>query len=140
MDCGEIRAALDLDRCASCGACTQACPSARHGGVVPDESVSLVVGGRVPERIWDCLLCHRCTMACPEGIDVAEMMSMLRNASGDTPERFLRAADRVYRTGRTVQPSGRTASQREALGLPAAGGQDAEGLRRVLDREGWPHG
>ena len=138
MDCGEIRVLLDLDRCISCGACTDACPSARYGGVIPDEGVASVIGGKVPDRIWDCLMCHRCSMACPQEIDVAEMMTLLRSISDDIPERYLRTAVQVYRTGRTVTASKRTASQRESLGLLPAGDADTDELRPVLDREGWP--
>ena len=138
MDCGEIRVLLGLDRCISCGACTDACPSARHGGVIPDEAVASVTDGEVPDRIWDCLMCHRCSMACPREIDVAEMMSLLRSISEEIPERYQRTAVQVYRTGRTFAVSKRTASQRESLGLSPAGEADSDALRPILDREGWP--
>ncbi len=89
MDCGDIREILGLDRCVSCGVCTDACPSARHGGIVPDAAVASVTVGETPERIWDCLMCHRCSMVCPQKIDVAEMMALLRGISDGTPERYL---------------------------------------------------
>ncbi|MDD4244866.1 MAG: 4Fe-4S dicluster domain-containing protein [Candidatus Methanomethylophilaceae archaeon] len=139
MDCGDIRETFGLDRCVSCGACTDACPSARHGGIVPDAAVASVIEGESPERIWDCLMCHRCSMVCPQKIDVAEMMALLRGISGGIPERYLRSAAQVYKTGRTTAASKRTASQRESLGLSPADDADADALRQVLDKEGWPN-
>ena len=137
MDCGDIREILGLDRCVSCGVCTDACPSARHGGIVPDAAVASVTVGETPERIWDCLMCHRCSMACPQKIDVAEMMALLRGISDGTPERYLRSAVQVYRTGRTVSASKRTASQREVwVFLPRT--MRMPTLCAVLDREGCP--
>lgn len=139
MDLGEITELLDLKRCVSCGACTDACPSARHGGIVPDAAVASVIDGEFPERIWDCLMCHRCSMACTQDIDVAEMMAILRNISDGIPERYVRTAVQVYRTGRAASPSKRTESQRDVLGLSPADDADADALRKVLDREAWPH-
>ena len=77
-----------LDRCLECGSCTDVCPSARHGGIVPDKVVKDTSEGRQAENVWKCLQCHRCSAACPEDIDVAGLICHLRNleaAKDDIP-------------------------------------------------------
>ena len=59
------------DRCIECGSCTDVCPSARHGGIVPEKTVKDVNEGREPVDVWKCLQCHRCSVACPQDIDIA---------------------------------------------------------------------
>ena len=109
-----------LDRCIECGTCTDACPSARHGGIVPDKVVKDVSEGRKPVDIWKCLQCHRCSSVCPQEIDVAGLICHLRNqasAEGDIPERFSRSAKQMKKDLRMYPIIGRTASQRADLGL-----------------------
>ena len=108
------------DRCIGCGTCTDACPSARHGGIVPDGVVSSFNEGRPAENIWKCLQCHRCSSVCPEGIDVAGLICHLRNLAsenGDIPERFRRSASQMSKDLRMYPIIGRTVSQRSDLGL-----------------------
>ncbi len=108
------------DRCLECGSCTDVCTSARHGGIIPEEAVRAVSEGRPAEKIWKCLQCHRCSAACPEGIDVAGLICHLRNeasSSGDIPERFRRSAAQMKKDLRMYPIIGRTAAQRSDLGL-----------------------
>ena len=109
-----------LDRCLECGSCTDACPSARHGGIVPDKVVKDVSEGRQVENVWKCLQCHRCSAACPEDIDVAGLICHLRNeasSKGDIPERFRRSAAQMKKDLRMSPIIGRTVTQRSDLGL-----------------------
>ena len=109
-----------LDRCLECGSCTDVCPSARHGGIIPDKTVKDVSEGRPAENVWKCLQCHRCSAACPEGIDVAGLICSLRNeasSKGDIPERFSRSAKQMSKDLRMYPIIGRTVSQRSDLGL-----------------------
>ena len=108
------------DRCLECGSCTDACPSARHGGIVPDEAVRNYNEGKSVADVWKCLQCHRCSAECPEGIDVAGLICHLRNEAssrGDIPERFARSAKQMSKDLRMYPMIGRTVSQRADLGL-----------------------
>ena len=108
------------DRCMECGSCTDVCPSARHGGIVPDEVVKNYNEGKPVVNVWKCLQCHRCSAECPEGIDVAGLICHLRNVAssrGDIPERFTRSAKQMSKDLRMYPMIGRTASQRADLGL-----------------------
>ena len=108
------------DRCLECGSCTDVCPSARHGGIIPEETVRAFSEGRPAENIWKCLQCHRCSVACPEDIQIAELICHLRNeasSAGDIPERFRRSAAQMKKDLRMSPMIGRTVSQRSDLGL-----------------------
>ncbi len=109
-----------LDRCIECGSCTDVCPSARHGGIVPDQTVKAVSEGKEAVNIWKCLQCHRCSAVCPQEIDVAGLICHLRNeasSKGDIPERFRRSAAQMKKDLRMSPIIGRTAAQRSDLGL-----------------------
>ena len=109
-----------LDRCLECGSCTDACPSARHGGIVPEEVVKAASEGRPAENVWKCLQCHRCSMVCPADIDVAGLICHLRNeesSKGNIPERFIRSANQMKKDLRMNPIIGRTVQQRADMGL-----------------------
>ncbi|NLL94419.1 MAG: 4Fe-4S dicluster domain-containing protein [Thermoplasmatales archaeon] len=123
MDTGGIREARGISGCLVCGSCTRVCPSARHGGFVPDEFIGAVDEGREAVGIWDCLQCRRCSHACPAGIDVAATVQDVRRlyaAAGNAPAKFLRAAETARETGASVARSPRIAKQRADLGLPVS--------------------
>ena len=109
-----------VDRCIECGSCTDVCPSARHGGIVPDKIVKDVSEGMEPVDVWKCLQCHRCSVACPQDIDIAGLICHLRNEAssrGDIPERFRRSAAQMKKDLRMSPIIGRTVTQRSDLGL-----------------------
>ena len=131
-----------LDRCLECGSCTDACPSPRHGGIVPDKVVKDVSEGRQAENVWKCLQCHRCSAACPEDIDIAGLICHLRNleaAKDNIPERFRRSAKQMSKDLRMYPIIGRTASQRADLGLSTGeiSEDDKEQVGRMLRGPGF---
>ena len=108
------------DRCIECGSCTDVCPSARHGGIVPEKTVKDVNEGKEPVDVWKCLQCHRCSAVCPQDIDIAGLICHLRNeasSKGDIPERFRRSAAQMKKDLRMSPIIGRTVTQRSDLGL-----------------------
>ncbi len=121
MDMREIAEVYGLDRCVKCRSCTKHCPSARHGGIVPDETVPAVREGTYDGDPWKCLQCHRCSAACPKKIDVASVIIRLRNIqarSGNIPERFLRVSKAYSETGGTMGSAPSVDENRKDMGLP----------------------
>jgi len=71
--------------------------------------------------VWKCLVCHRCSMVCPQEIDIAGMMLALREADskeGGTPESVRRTYKAFVSDGRIGLPKGRMEAVRKELGLP----------------------
>ena len=130
------------DRCIECGSCTDVCPSARHGGIVPENAVKAFSEGRPAEDVWKCLQCHRCSAACPEDIDVAGLICHLRgleSSKDNIPERFRRSAKQMSKDLRMYPIIGRTASQRADLGLSTGeiSEEDREQVSKMLRGPGF---
>ncbi|MGI5964789.1 MAG: 4Fe-4S dicluster domain-containing protein [Candidatus Methanomethylophilaceae archaeon] len=128
MDLREIAGIYGLERCIGCRSCTKNCPSARHGGIVPDETIKSVREGTYDGDPWKCLQCHRCSAACPKKIDVASVIIRLRRIqteAGNVPERFRRVGKVYSETGGTMNVSPSADRNRGILGLePLCGRTD----------------
>ncbi len=72
--------------CYQCGTCTGACPVAAAGGMdyTPRAIMRMIQAGLEEEvlssqTIWTCASCYLCTVRCPRGIQITEVMTQLRN-------------------------------------------------------------
>lgn len=77
-------------KCTYCGFCEAVCPTARlgpHRGYGPRGRLAVAAhlasgGAASPEAlasIYSCLTCRACTLKCPQGIDVAEVVKAARS-------------------------------------------------------------
>ena len=79
--------------CLQCGTCTASCPVVRYSGLSPREIVRLVlIGGEEeilkPEVLYYCSACYSCSVRCPMGIRLTELVNLLRDVMvrrGDGP-------------------------------------------------------
>lgn len=77
-----------LSSCMQCGTCSGTCPVATGGFMdnSPRRLIALIHAGQ-KERVlksntfWYCASCYHCTVRCPRGIDIAEMMYALKRYS-----------------------------------------------------------
>ena len=74
---------INVQSCYQCGRCSGGCPIAPHFDLLPMEVVRLsAMGMEEPivksHTIWLCASCETCTSRCPNGIDIAMMMDVLR--------------------------------------------------------------
>ncbi|MCQ2052739.1 MAG: 4Fe-4S dicluster domain-containing protein [archaeon] len=109
-----------LDTCLDCGTCTENCPSARHGGIVPNLIIKNISEGKPPEHIWKCLQCYRCSMVCPVNIDVCGLICHLKNlaaTNNDIPECFKRLSIQMFKDLKMNPIDKRAIRQRTDLGL-----------------------
>lgn len=73
-------------QCIQCGTCGGACPVSFAMDRTPRQIINLVRSGRVDEAlrsetIWLCASCYNCTVQCPAGIKITEVMYALKVAS-----------------------------------------------------------
>jgi len=86
---GRIMSLPEGDRilqCIQCGTCGGACPVSFAMDKTPRQVINLVRSGRVEEAlrsetIWLCASCYNCTVQCPAGIKITEVMYALKVAS-----------------------------------------------------------
>ena len=79
---------LDLSYCFQCGVCSGSCPTVDRMEYGPRRMMHMVRLGLVDQAlqskdIWMCVSCFSCTARCPQGIQIADVMSVLRNISLD---------------------------------------------------------
>jgi heterodisulfide reductase subunit C len=72
--------------CYQCGKCTAGCPMAEVMDISPNQLVRLVQMGELGRAtacgaIWQCVACQTCTNRCPQSVDIAGVLDVLREIS-----------------------------------------------------------
>jgi heterodisulfide reductase subunit C len=74
---------VPLQRCYHCRKCTAGCPVASYMDYNPNKVIKMVQNGKRDavlnsSAIWLCLSCETCVTRCPNEVDIARMMDVLR--------------------------------------------------------------
>lgn len=69
--------------CVQCGRCSAGCPVAFESKHTPRKIIRFLQWGWLKEAgqspfLWLCASCQTCTVRCPRGVDIAEIMLVLR--------------------------------------------------------------
>jgi len=109
-----------LDVCMQCGTCSGTCPVASGGFMdnSPRRIIAMINAG-LKERVlksntyWYCASCYHCTVRCPRGIDITELMYGLKRYTvwhAKTQEGMIGPVfsetfvKMIVRTGRSYEP------------------------------------
>jgi len=115
----ERRPEMRISACYQCQKCASGCPIGFASDWLPSQIIRLILVGQAREvlssrAIWLCLSCSACTARCPMGIDLAQVMDVLRRRAieegtvpATTPEaifnesflKSVRRHGRVYEIG-----------------------------------------
>lgn len=76
-------ARIRVQDCYQCGKCTAGCPVAEGMDLMPNQILRLIQLGQLKramlsEAIWACVSCQTCTARCPQSVDCAGVMDVLR--------------------------------------------------------------
>ena len=82
----EVNKKIDgvpLQACYHCRKCTAGCPAAAHMEYNPNKVIKMIQNGQKDKvlnssTIWLCLSCETCITRCPNKVDIARMMDVLR--------------------------------------------------------------
>ena len=102
-----------INLCIQCGTCSASCPNANRMEHAPRELIALARAGMYDEilssnSMWFCLSCYLCTVRCPRGIKITDMMhaleciavrQQLSNSRTRTPAMYRSFSDFVYSIG-----------------------------------------
>ncbi|MCX7974317.1 MAG: 4Fe-4S dicluster domain-containing protein [Candidatus Aminicenantes bacterium] len=85
-----------IKKCIQCGTCTGSCPVSYTMDIMPREIIALFRAGLIESilhsrTIWICASCYACTVRCPAGIKVTDILYALKRMAmekGLFPKRF----------------------------------------------------
>jgi len=107
-----------IKKCIQCGACTGSCPVSYTMDVTPREVIALFRARDIESilssrTIWICASCYACTIRCPQGVQVTDILYALKRLAIEQeifPKRFpVHALSKSFigfinRYGRSYEP------------------------------------
>lgn len=137
--------ARDVNLCYQCGTCTSGCPSGRYTALKTRDIVHRASLGikdvlEAPE-LWLCLMCYKCTSNCRVGLDVTNLIALLRNIATQqkkAPATFIRSLKLFHDTGFAFPIAGYTKKLRSELGLNPMKANDGvvKELQKLAEKAG----
>jgi heterodisulfide reductase subunit C len=116
-----------LMRCFQCGTCTSDCPIARFSDTYRPRQIIRMAQLGLKDRVlssdtlWLCAACFTCTDRCPQDVEVASVIRVLRNMAaeeGHIPQVFKDECSSILETGYAYRIPELRLKKRETLGLP----------------------
>ena len=135
-----------LMRCFQCGTCTSDCPVARFSDTYRPRQIIRMAQLGLRERVlnsdtlWLCAACFTCTDRCPQDVEVASVIRVLRNLAaekGYVPQVFKEQASSILESGYAYKIPELRIKKRESLGLPPLPKGNAESIRKSLQGVGF---
>jgi heterodisulfide reductase subunit C len=135
-----------LMRCFQCGTCTSDCPIAKFSDTYRPRQIIRMTQLGLKERVlssdtlWLCASCFTCTDRCPQDVEVASVIRVLRNLAaekGYVPQVFKEQGLSILETGYAYKIPELRIKKRESLGLPPLPKGDPESLRKTLLKVGF---
>jgi len=107
-----------IKKCIQCGSCTGSCPVSYTMDITPREVIALFRSGEIEDilssrTIWICASCYGCTVRCPQGVKVTDILYALKRLAIENkiyPKRFpVHALSKSFvfltnRFGRSYEP------------------------------------
>ena len=130
-----------LMRCFQCGTCTSDCPIAEFSDTYRPRQIIRMAQLGLKDRVlksdtlWLCAACFTCTDRCPQGVEVASVIRVLRNLAaeqGNVPQVFKDQAASILADGYAYRIPELRVKKRDILGLPPLPKGNVESIRKSL--------
>lgn len=130
-----------LLNCFQCGTCTADCPMARFSDNYRPRRIIRMTQLGLKEKVlsldalWLCTSCFTCTDRCPQDVDVANVIRVLRNLAaqqGHILGVFKELGSNINKTGYAYRIPKSRIDRREAQGLPPLPQGNRENLEKIL--------
>jgi heterodisulfide reductase subunit C len=137
----KMRGGEKLLRCFQCGTCTSDCPVARFSETYRPRQIIRMTQLGLKERVlnsdtlWLCAACFTCTDRCPQDVEVASVIRVLRNLAaekGTVPLVFKEQACSILASGYAYKIPELRLKKRETQGLPPLPKGNPENIRKAL--------
>ena len=135
-----------LMRCFQCGTCTSDCPVARFSDTYRPRQIIRMAQLGLRERVlnsdtlWLCAACFTCTDRCPQDVEVASVIRVLRNLAaekGYVPQVFKEQASSILESGYAYKIPELRIKKRESIGLPQLPKGNPESIKKSLQGAGF---
>lgn len=135
-----------LMRCFQCGTCTSDCPVARFSETYRPRQIIRMAQLGLRERVlssdtlWLCAACFTCTDRCPQDVEVASVIRVLRNLAaeeGYIPQVFKEQSLSILESGYAYKIPELRMKKRESLGLPPLPKGNPESIKKTLSKVGF---
>ncbi|HEY4675381.1 MAG TPA: 4Fe-4S dicluster domain-containing protein [Candidatus Bathyarchaeia archaeon] len=142
----KIHGGEKLMRCFQCGTCTSDCPVAKFSETYRPRQIIRMAQLGLKDRVlnsdtlWLCAACFTCTDRCPQDVEVASVIRVLRNLAaekGVVPQVFKEQAASILESGYAYRIPELRIKKRESLGLPPLPKGNAESIRKSLEGVGF---
>ena len=129
--------------CFQCGTCTSDCPIARFSDTYRPRQIIRMAQLGLKEKVlsldtlWLCASCFTCTDRCPQDVEVASVIRVLRNLAaqqGYIPQVFKELGSNILETGYAYRIPESRIKRRENLGLPPLPKTKPETLSKILSK------
>jgi heterodisulfide reductase subunit C len=130
-----------LMRCFQCGTCTSDCPIARFSDTFRPRQIIRMAQLGLKDRVldsdtlWLCAACFTCTDRCPQDVEVASVIRVLRNLAaeeGHIPQVFKDQCASILESGYAYKISELRLKKRESSGLPPLPKGNPDSLCKTL--------
>ena len=130
-----------LMRCFQCGTCTSDCPIARFSDTYRPRQIIRMTQLGLKDRVlnsdtlWLCASCFTCTDRCPQDVEVASVIRVLRNLAaeqGHIPQVFKEQCASILESGYAYKIPELRVKKRESSGLPPLPKGNPEKIRKIL--------
>jgi heterodisulfide reductase subunit C len=130
-----------LMRCFQCGTCTSDCPIARFSDTYRPRQIIRMTQLGLKDRVlnsdtlWLCASCFTCTDRCPQDVEVASVIRVLRNLAaeqGHIPQVFKEQCASILESGYAYKIPELRIKKRETSGLPPLPKGNPDSIRKTL--------